>query len=154
MWTNPLPERGHNFMTLTPAHWIAPNGECIGVKTSHIAAIIRDPSRFGVTDAWVRGQYAEHGEASRFGSEGQAREAIIRTVVTAGWIRTRRYIRPATYWSVTLGILDQATWMRLGDWVAAGLANHWLKPATELRLYTVCNDEMTCCEVAELLRRS
>jgi len=40
-------------MTLNPAHWITPDGERLDVERSHIAAIIADPPRFGVTEAWL-----------------------------------------------------------------------------------------------------
>ena len=48
-------------MMMTPAHWIAPDGECLDVCTSHIAAVIADPAHFGVTEAWLRAVYAAHG---------------------------------------------------------------------------------------------
>ena len=137
-------------MTLTPAHWIAPDGERLDVRTSHIAAVIAEPDRFGVTEAWLRMVYAEHGEAERFGCEGRARAAIIRHLVMAGWIRTRRCIRPSTYWSVTIYDLDPSTRRRLQAWVDAGLAADWLKPASELRIYCVTDEKTTMMEAADL----
>jgi len=135
---------------LTPAHWIAPDGECLDVRTSHIAAVIADPARFGVTEAWLRAVYAEHGEAERFGCEGRARAAVIRHLVTAGWIRTRRCIRPSTYWSVTIYDLGPGTRQRLQNWVDTGLAADRLKPASELRIYCVSEDKTSIMKVAEL----
>ena len=135
---------------LTPAHWIAPDGERLDVRTSHIAAVIADPRRFGVTDAWLRAVYAEHGEAERFGCEGRARAAVIRHLVMAGWIRTRRCIRPSTYWSVTVYDLDAETRQRLQDWADTGLAADWLKPASELRIYLVSDEKTSIMEAAEL----
>ena len=134
---------------LTPAHWIAPDGERLNVCTSHIAAVIADPGRFGVTQKWLRAVYAEHGEGDRFGCEGQAREVIIRHVVSEGWIRTRRYIRPSSYWSLTVAALDVKTQARVGAWVAAGLVEGWLKPATELRIYALLNGQLSTLEVAD-----
>jgi len=99
-------------MTLTPAHWIAPDGERLDVRTSHIAAVIGHSDRFGVTEAWLRAVYTEHGEGERFGCEGHARAAIIRHLVTNGWIRTRRYIRPVTYWSITVYEMNARTRQR------------------------------------------
>ena len=100
-------------MTLTPAHWIAPDRE-------------------------------------RLGCEGYARAVIIRQLVTDGWIRTRRYIRPVTYWSITLHDLDAETRQRLQAWVDKGLAADWLKPASELRIYSVSDDKTSIMEAAEL----
>mgnify|MGYP006427151187 CR=1 FL=1 len=83
-------------MILASAHWITPDGERLDVERSHIAAIVADPAGFGVTEAWLRARYAEHGVGDRFGCEGRACGAIVRRMVMTGWIRTRRYIRPAT----------------------------------------------------------
>ena len=137
-------------MTLTPAHWIAPDGERLDVRTSHIAAVIAESDRFGVTEAWLRAVYAEHGEGDRFGCEGRARAVIIRHLVTNGWIRTRRYIRPVTYWSITVHDLDAETRPRLETWVDDGLAADWLKPASDLRIYSVSNEKISVMEVTEL----
>ena len=137
-------------MTLTPAHWIAPDGERLDVRTSHIAAVIEAPARFGVTEAWLRATYAEHGEAERFGCEGSARTVIIRHLATAGWIRTRRYIRPVTYWSITVYDLDAETRQRLQTWVDDGLAADWLKAASELRIYFFSDEKTSIMEAAEL----
>jgi hypothetical protein len=100
-------------MTLTPAHWIAPDGE-------------------------------------RFGCEGRARAVIIRHLVTNGWIRTRRYIRPVTYWGITVYDLDAETRQRLETWVDDGLAADWLKPASDLRIYSVSDENISVMEVTEL----
>jgi hypothetical protein len=135
---------------LTPAHWIAPNGEWLDVRTSHIAAVIAQPDRFGVTESWLRAVYAGHGEAERFGCEGRARAAIIRHLVMAGWIRTRRCIRPATYWSITAYDLDAKTRQRLQAWVDDGLAADWLRAASELRIYFVSDDKTSIMEATEL----
>jgi len=135
---------------LTPAHWIALDGERRDVRTSHIAAVIADPARFGVTEAWLRAVYAEHGEAERFGCEGRPRAAIIRYLVTAGWIRTRQTIRPVTYWSITVYDLDAETRQRLQAWVDDGLAADWLKAASGLRIYFVSDEKTSIMEAAEL----
>jgi hypothetical protein len=137
-------------MTLTPAHWIAPDGERLGVRTSHIAAVIAEPDRFGITETWLRAVYAEHGEGDRFGCEGHARAAIIRHLVANGWIRTRRYIRPVTYWSITVYDLDAETRERLQGWGNDGLTAGWLSAASELRIYSVSDGEASIMEAAEL----
>jgi hypothetical protein len=120
-------------MMLTPAHWIVPDGERLYVRTSHITAVIEESDRFGVTEAWLRAVYAEQCEGERFGCEGRDRAVIIRQMVRNGWIRPRRYIRPVTYWSITLYDLDTETCQRLQTWVDDGLAPDWLRPASELQ---------------------
>lgn len=79
---------------LTPTHWIAPAGGRFDVRTSHIAPFIADPGRFGVTEASLRALYGEHGERERFGYEGHARAAIIRSLLYNGWVHTRRWLGP------------------------------------------------------------
>lgn len=135
---------------LTLAHWIAPNGERLDIRTSHIAAVIADPNHFAVTEVWLRTIYAEHGESERFGCEGRAREVIIRHLVTNDWIRTRQYLRPATYWSMTVYELNADTRQRLKIWLYDALAADWLKPTGELRVYSVKDDKTTIIEAAEL----
>ncbi|RZU98727.1 hypothetical protein [Spiribacter vilamensis] len=137
-------------MTLTPAHWITPDGDQLEVQTSHIASVIADPARFGVTEGWLRSMYAEHGEAERFGCEGRARAAIIHELVLKGWIRTRRYIRPATYWSLTVDELDDSARRRLREWVGRERQADRLKNTTEVRIQVLDPGELIKGEVAEL----
>jgi uncharacterized membrane protein len=78
-----------------------------------------------------------HGDGNRVGCEGSTRAAITRHLVTAGWIRIRRYIRPVTYWSITVYDLDARTRQRLHAWVDDGLVADWLIAASALRIYLV-----------------
>ena len=89
-------------------------------------------------------------DGERLGCEGYARAVIIRHLVTNGWIRTRRYIRPVTYWSITVHDLDAETRQRLETWVDDGLAADWLKPASELRIYSVSDGETSIMVAAKL----
>jgi hypothetical protein len=71
------------------AFWIGPDGDILPVHGSHIGEVIRDPARFGMSRAEIEVAYAHHKEP--LGLEGQARECIIRYLVTRGWIRVRLY---------------------------------------------------------------
>lgn len=66
--------------------------------SSHIKYILDHLSSFGLTEEDVRRAYAETGE--RFGTEGKARELLIKYAATHGWIRVRHYQRPRDFWSI------------------------------------------------------
>ena len=135
---------------LTPAHWIAPDGEKIDVKRSHIATVISRPHRFGVTLDWLKSVYRCQGEDQRFGCEGKAREDIIRFLVMDNWIRTRRYIKPATYWSITARELDFSACSRLLEWMIGELQGTHMTQATEIRLSLLDPGKMVIKEVTEM----
>jgi len=91
------------------AFWISPEGELIPAKTSHIAAVLSEPSRYGCTREQLLDIHRKYNE--RIGFEGKARmEIITRYVIPQGWIRVRLYRRRQNeYWSVTLWELDNSS---------------------------------------------
>jgi len=78
------------------AFFIDPEGQVLPVRTSHIAAVIGDPKRFGTTKRRIEEAYRKQGEP--VGLEGNARTEILVEVIERGWIRIREY--PDRYWSV------------------------------------------------------
>jgi len=68
---------------------ISPNGEIVSVGDTHIDAIIKNPSKFGLSASEIEKTYEKYNEP--MGIEGKAREEIIINVVKRGWIRVRRY---------------------------------------------------------------
>ncbi|MFP4152442.1 MAG: hypothetical protein ACLFR8_05295 [Alkalispirochaeta sp.] len=68
--------------------WIK-HEESISVPKDHASPILDDPQRFGLTQDQIDEIYARHGETP--GSEGAARDELIRTATEHGWIRIRRY---------------------------------------------------------------
>ena len=129
--------------------WLSPQGELIGTSSVHITDIIQNPRKFGVTTDWIESKYDEYGE--RMGTEGSAREDIIRHVVKRGWIRVRRYTRP-DYWSTTVYMLNRSTKENIESWVKAFADEGIMGRGSEIRLYEVRSDKMKRYEVAEILK--
>lgn len=65
--------------------------------SKHINFIRENPEAFGYTKEELNAIYAKHGE--KIGTEGKAREEIIKEVSKMGWLRVRKYRRPE-YWSI------------------------------------------------------
>lgn len=93
------------------AFFLSDQGDLIHVPDSHIAVVIRDPQRFGLTKAEIEAAYLRHGE--RIGIEGEARKELLLKVVSQGWLRIRRY---RNHWSVTAQALNPATQELLRCW--------------------------------------
>jgi len=93
------------------AFFLSSTGDLIQVADSHIATVIRDPERFGLTPTEIETVYRKYGE--RIGIEGEARKELILRVISQGWIRLRRYRQ---HWSVTAERLTPATDKLLRDW--------------------------------------
>ena len=99
-------------MTKGAAYFVSPDGNVMLVSTSHVAAVIENPSLFGLTKAGIEAIYAEHGEG--IGIEGTAREAILIPLIARGWIRIREY--PDRYWSVNFHRASPKTKAYLRGW--------------------------------------
>lgn len=100
--------------------FISPQGEVVEVEQFHVNTVILDPARFGITTQEIESVYAKHKEP--VGVEGSAREEILCNLVTQGWIRLRRYIKPQEQWSVTVNELNDRTRFFLHDWAGKILA--------------------------------
>jgi len=46
--------------------------------------------------------------------------------------------------------LDNATWRNVATWAIAGLEEGWLKPTTELRIYTFSSGQTTSLEAGAI----
>lgn len=95
------------------AYWISPAGDSMPVETIHIAAVIKDPERFGITSGYINGIYNEENE--EVGVEGRARERIIIHLVGRGWIRARYYPRKGS-WTVNVRLMDERVSTVLRRW--------------------------------------
>lgn len=81
-------------------YWISPNNHFFVVKT-HIYSVCDAPEAFGTTERALREAFDRFREPWR--SERKAREAIIKVLVEAGWIRLRNYVeKPCDRWSINL----------------------------------------------------
>lgn len=65
---------------------------------THINLIIKNPELFGLDETTIDELYAKYGEKK--GTEGKAREEILKLAASNGWIRVRHYSRPYDYWSI------------------------------------------------------
>jgi formate dehydrogenase maturation protein FdhE len=99
---------------MTSAYWISSEGEVITVQLSHILEVKKNPLKFGYTDHRLEMIHKKCKE--KVGSEGNAREKIIREVVNKGWIRLRRYTNK--YWSITINELSQKNQKILTKWAS------------------------------------
>jgi hypothetical protein len=96
---------------LSHAFWISPEGETFEIEFSHIATILKYPSKFGYSREKLEQVFQKHGE--RLGQEASAREEIIKELVTKGWIRVRLY---DNYWSVNVADMTDTTKHFLRYW--------------------------------------
>jgi hypothetical protein len=93
------------------AYFIDPEGKIIHVGTSHIAKVISDPGRFGLTLYEIKQVYTRHGEP--MGLEGNARSEIIIKLIENGWIRLRRY---RDHWKCNVNVLDDTKRQHIRKW--------------------------------------
>ena len=94
-----------------PAFFISPSGEIIYVGTTHIAQVISNPEKFGMSFEAIKKIYQQYGE--RIGLEGKARKRILINLIDQGWIRLRRY---REYWKVNLNDLNTTNRQYLKKW--------------------------------------
>ena len=93
------------------AFFLSPGGEIIYVGTTHIARIISNPEKFGMSFGAIEKEYQQYGE--RIGLEGKARTKILINLIDQGWIRLRRY---KEYWKVNLNDLNITNRQYLKKW--------------------------------------
>lgn len=67
---------------------------------NHIGYIIQNPEQFDLTTKEIKSIYKSHKEP--MGSEGDAREYIIKKASESGWIRVRAY---KEYWSIQCDVI-------------------------------------------------
>lgn len=97
-------------------YWIAPDGDVVVVGRCHIATVIEQPERFGLTREDVEAEYRRFGEP--LGLEGKARMAILVRLFGAGWVRVRHH-PVSDIWVFQLG---PAAWESANTRVTAFLA--------------------------------
>jgi len=75
------------------------NGKIFNIETKkHIDLITQEPEIFGLTKEDVQKAYKMFNEKP--GTEGNAREYLIKKVARNGWIRVRHYTGRQDYWSI------------------------------------------------------
>ncbi len=125
---------------MTCAFFISPAGELLSVATSHIAVVIADPQRFGVTRAFIEARHAQHGEP--LGLEGRARSEVLVRVLEAGWIRVREQPpKSPVRWHLQVSTLNDDHRARLAAFAREALREHGPIRAWPTDLVTVLDAE-------------
>ena len=84
--------------------FISPIGKLIPVagNGTHIVTVINNPSKFKLKKADIEKVFKQHKEP--MGSEGTARDEILKGLTNRGWIRLRRYPQ---YWSIQFARMNR-----------------------------------------------
>jgi hypothetical protein len=98
------------------AYFISPSGKFVPTTATHIATVISNPEKFGMTREQIDAVFAKYREKP--GSEGNAREELLKQLISKGWIRVRKYNRPEK-WSVNVSRLNKRTKDRIYRWAKA-----------------------------------
>jgi hypothetical protein len=94
-------------------YWINPYGKIFDLQSQkHITNIIKNPTRFHITRDEIFAIHKKYGE--RVGTEGRAREEIIKQVIDLGFIRIRYYANQ--FWAVSAKRFDNRTKKALTKW--------------------------------------
>lgn len=67
-------------------------------NSTHALFIMSHLALFQLTTDIVRDTYNRHHET--VGTEGRAREELIKLVASKGWVRVRHYSKPTEYWTI------------------------------------------------------
>lgn len=88
---------------------------------SHIRYLIRNHSAFQISKATIEKTYAKNNE--KMGFEGRAREELMITALTNGWIRVRHHLSPYDHWIIQCdGVRERKATIR--QWLLWGLERH------------------------------
>lgn len=68
-------------------YWADPKGNVFEVPSTHIRAVLDDPSKYGLSKDDLAAIYRRHGE--KLGMEGKARREIILQLLYNGWVQIR-----------------------------------------------------------------
>ena len=63
----------------SPAFFISPKGQIVDTEINHIATIIANPKKFGLTKDYIQTVYDKYNE--KVNVEGKAREEIIKNLI-------------------------------------------------------------------------
>lgn len=91
------------FMESSFCYWVSEETS-VRVESTHVQALIEAPERFGLTESFIRETYESYGE--HVGTEGLARDRLLREAAANGWIRVRKHVTPVNYISVQTDDID------------------------------------------------
>jgi len=113
-------------------YWVSPAGEIHLLKTKHIDMVFDTPELFGLDIEYIKAVFDRHGEEYR--TEANARREILIMLFEKGWIRARRYRRPAR-WTINVYSLNSETKIILARF-AAVMIRRGHSPYDEVKLDT------------------
>lgn len=128
--------------------WLTPAGEYIKVQTNHVADIIANPSKFGVTFEFIKELYNRHGEP--LGVEGHAREELIKLILQRGWVRIRNY---RNYWSVTVDRLSKKVSENIRNWIDSFIKDGIMGKYADIKIYEVIPDRMQTFDAINIVTK-
>lgn len=119
--------------------WIDPRGRLLDFGTTHIQAIINNPIKFGTSTKAITTAHEKYGE--KLGTEGKAREEIIKDVTKKGFIRIRFQ---RNYVSVTLADYDNMKSKKLlNQWAKEVTKDRTVDKYQDAKIYSVKSNKMT-----------
>lgn len=126
-----LTESMNQDWKIQSAYWISPSAKVVEVNKIHIQTVIDFPNLFGLNKDYISGVYNLHQE--KIGTEGKAREDIIRNLMETGWIRIRNY---GNFWSLTLNKMTERKTEIIYDFVKQLVERIGISKYTEFRIST------------------
>src|SRR6056297_3114132 len=72
---------------------------------SHIRYLMRNHRAFQISKDGIEKTYAKYNE--RPGFEGKAREELMKTAFSRGWVRIRHHLSPRDYWIIQCDVLAE-----------------------------------------------
>ena len=85
--------------------WVKDNRVYDVTTNSHVRFMIENADFFEISVETIRSIYRKHYEA--LGTEGGARDELVRMAAATGWIRVRHYSKPKDYWSIQADNTEQ-----------------------------------------------
>lgn len=126
--------------------WIDPKGRILDFGVTHIQAIIQYPLKFGLSRKEVLSTFETEGE--KLGTEGKAREKLIRRVIQRGFVRIRFQ---KNYVSVTVDRLDKKTKTVLLRWAELVKKTPKVDMYQPVKVYEIRTDRMKEFTLKELV---
>jgi hypothetical protein len=116
-----------------PAYWINPIGHILPIfdDEKHIDQIIAKPKAFGFNIDEIKMLYDAEGEI--VGSEGKAREKIIKELLKIGWIRIRYYSKQ-DYFTLNVNKLNRKEKNYIYEWAKAMEENNLVHSQVKIDL--------------------
>ncbi len=121
-------------------YWINQNGKILRQhNVTHIRQVVNNPKVFGIKRDWIEQVYKKYNEP--VGTEGSAREEIMKFIFKKGFIRIRLYINQ--FWSVTLYNFNRKAKKSLSKWAEDASKENVAGPYMPVKILDLKNDKLT-----------